>query len=419
MEQSITSQTHDLFSHARRAGLTVDAATRKEIYALSEQIAFAAADGKPTDDLVSRWKDVSNPVRTQTKDKLVAFWMKYYRENEDDFQKEYQTQKVRNSTTVDKFDKEVMVEAHERVMAEDYADEDEEGEAEPEGSNASAAAGGAGGGGGFAPPSAPPPPPSSAPPPPLPPPPPPPGGGGGGEPPAPQPPPPPPPPPPPGGGGFAPPIGRRPRQPFIRASQDAIIGIPDVSGMPRRLQLKKNVVGGRVIASLGEVEQNILREDAELRLSVLPDNIKKVVLKETKNDPIKAVALREMAEAAELAETSTFTESHAQGQAVGVQITERAEPLYVPQEVVSRQDTMKQAVADFSHIFGDGVKKNIVGLRMKKAKPIKSPETQQGELTPMESKIVARAQALGVMPITGMEGKLVLPPQTLGRKSVF
>ena len=189
--------------------------------------------------------------------------------------------------------------------------------------------------------------------------------------------------------------------------------------MPRRLQLKKNVVGGRVIASLGEVEQNILREDAELRLGMLPDNIKKVVLKETKNDPIKAVALREMAEAAELAETSTFTESHAQGQAVGVQITERAEPLYVPQEVVSRQDTMKQAVADFSHIFGDGVKKNIVGLRMKKAKPIKSPETQQGELTPMESKIVARAQALGVMPITGMEGKLVLPPQTLGRKSVF
>jgi len=189
--------------------------------------------------------------------------------------------------------------------------------------------------------------------------------------------------------------------------------------MPRRLQLKKNVVGGRVIASLGEVEQNILREDAEQRLGLLPDNIKKVVLKETKNDPIKAVALREMAEAAELAETSTFTESHAQGQAVGVQITERAEPLYVPQEVVSRQDTMKQAVADFSHIFGDGVKKNIVGLRMKKAKPIKSPETQQGELTPMESKIVARAQALGVMPITGMEGKLVLPPQTLGRKSVF
>ena len=305
----------------------------------------------------------------------------------------------------------------------EYEDEEEE---EAEGSNASAAAGGAGGGGGFAPPSAPPPPPSSAPPPPPPPPPPP--GGGGGAPPPPgggRPPgrggapPPPPPPPPPGGGGFAPPIGRRPRQPFIRASQDAIIGIPDVSGMPRRLQLKKNVVGGRVIASLGEVEQNILREDAELRLSVLPDNIKKVVLKETKNDPIKAVALREMAEAAELAETSTFTESHAQGQAVGVQITERAEPLYVPQEVVSRQDTMKQAVADFSHIFGDGVKKNIVGLRMKKAKPIKSPETQQGELTPMESKIVARAQALGVMPITGMEGKLVLPPQTLGRKSVF
>lgn len=254
----------------------------------------------------------------------------------------------------------------------------------------------AGAAGGFAPPSPPPPPPSQAPPPP-----------------------PPPPPPPGGGGGFAPPTGRKKREPFVRASEEAIIGIPDVSGMPRRLQLKKNVVGGRIIASLGEVEQNILKEDAEMRLDRLPPNVRQSVLKETKNDPIKAIALREMAEAAELTETSTFTESHAVGQADGVRITEQAEPLYVPHEAASRKEVMKQAVADFSHIFGDGLKKNIVGLRMKKEKPIKSPETRQGELTPMENKIVARAQALGVLPIPGMGGKLVLPPQTLGRKSAF